>query len=162
AAQAAHIDKLGAAIVARPDFWEAGADREIGRFIGWWKDGVRRPDFDLPEVRSALAGELKRTGSVRAIQRLIVTSPIYTAPPRPPAGPQPERSGHARAAALVDGLDEAPGGGELDRLGRYRHLRSSRWILRLPLRRARRDRSDRRRPHADPAPASALRCVLRR
>jgi hypothetical protein len=82
----ARLHKIGAALAARPDFWEAGADRELTRLIGWWKDGVRRPDFELPEIRTALANELKRTGSLRAIQRLIVTSLLYAAPSEPPPG----------------------------------------------------------------------------
>lgn len=77
---------IGKALAARSDFWEAGADRELARFIGWWKDGVRRPDFDLPEVRTLLANELERTGSVRAIQKLILTSLLYTAAEEPPKG----------------------------------------------------------------------------
>lgn len=77
---------IGKALAARRDFWEAGADRELSRFIGWWKDGVRRPDFDLPEVRALLANELERTGSVRAIQKLILTSLLYTGAEEPPKG----------------------------------------------------------------------------
>jgi hypothetical protein len=77
---------IGRALAARRDFWEAGADRELSRFIGWWKDGVRRPDFDLPEVRALLASELEKTGSVRAIQKLILTSLLYTGNEEPPKG----------------------------------------------------------------------------
>jgi hypothetical protein len=96
-AQREKIDLIGKALVARPDFWEAGADRELGRFIGWWKDGVRRPDFDLPEVRTVLADELRRTGSVRTIQKLIVTSLLYAAPAEPPPDfhPAPGATGPA-------------------------------------------------------------------
>jgi hypothetical protein len=58
--QRKRIGAVGEALAAREDFWEAGADREIGRLIGWWKDGVRRPDFDLPEVRTLLANSRHR------------------------------------------------------------------------------------------------------
>jgi hypothetical protein len=77
---------IGRALAARTDFWEAAADRELTRFLGWWKDGVRRPDFDLPEVRALLASELQKTGSVREIQKLILTSVLYTGAEEPPAG----------------------------------------------------------------------------
>ena len=62
------------ALSARPDFWEAAADRELKRFLDWWQAGLRRPDYDIPLVRSTLADELRRTGSIRQLQRTIVTS----------------------------------------------------------------------------------------
>src|SRR5207249_2646555 len=70
---------LGQALAARPDFWEAAADRELAHFLGWWQIGFRRPDFDIPEVRALLAKELESTNSIRALQRTIVTSILYTA-----------------------------------------------------------------------------------
>lgn len=69
---------LGRALAARPDFWEAEVDRELRRFLDWWQAGLRRPDYDIPLVRSTLAAELRRTGSVRQLQRTIVTSLLYT------------------------------------------------------------------------------------
>ncbi len=69
---------LGRVLAARPDFWEAAVDRELRRFLDWWQAGLRKPDFDIPLVRSTLADELHRTGSLRHIQRLIVTSLLYT------------------------------------------------------------------------------------
>jgi hypothetical protein len=77
---------IGDALAARDDFWEAAVDRELRRFIGWWKDGIRRPDFDLPEVRTVLARMLRTSGDLRAIQKLIVTSLLYQAPSEPPVG----------------------------------------------------------------------------
>jgi hypothetical protein len=83
---------LGRTLAQRPDFWEAGVDRELRRFLDYWQAGLRRPDYDIPMVRSLLADELRRTGSLREIQRLIVTSLLYTqrgellpgeAPPNP-------------------------------------------------------------------------------
>ncbi len=70
---------LGRALVARADFWEGAVDRELRRFLDYWQAGLRRPDYDIPMVRTTLANELRRTGSLRQIQRLIVTSLLYTA-----------------------------------------------------------------------------------
>lgn len=80
----ARVLVVGDALAARADFWEAGADRELRRFIGWWKDGIRRPDFDLPAVRTLLARELKRTQNIRWIQKLVLSSLLYAAPAAPP------------------------------------------------------------------------------
>jgi hypothetical protein len=82
--QRARLRQLGEALAARDDFWEAAADRELRRFLGWYQSSFRRPDTDLPEVRRVLALELKRTGSLPELQRLIVTSLLYTAPAEPP------------------------------------------------------------------------------
>jgi hypothetical protein len=70
---------IGGALAARPDFWEAAADRELVRFLGWWQSGFRRPDYDVPEVRTLLADELRRANSIRALHRTIVTSILYIA-----------------------------------------------------------------------------------
>lgn len=77
-AQRDRLYSLGRALAARPDFWEGAVDRELRRFLDWWQAGLRRPDFDIPMVRTVLANELRRTGSIRQIQRLIVTSLLYT------------------------------------------------------------------------------------
>lgn len=69
---------LGRALSQRPDFWEGAVDRELKRFLDWWQAGLRKPDFDIPRVRTVLADELRRTGSLRYVQRLIVTSLLYT------------------------------------------------------------------------------------
>lgn len=82
-ARAAAFAQLGEALAARPDFWEAAADRELKRLLGWWKEGVRQPDFDLPAIRSVVAEELRRGDSLPKIQRLIVTSLLYVAPQEP-------------------------------------------------------------------------------
>ncbi len=79
-AQRDRLYSLGRVLGARPDFWESAVDRELRRFLDWWQAGLRKPDFDIPAVRSALADELRRTGSLRQIQRLIVTSVLYTQP----------------------------------------------------------------------------------
>ena len=82
----ADLDRIGAALVARPDFWEAAADRELRRLLGWWQTSFRHPDTDLPEVRALLAGLLKDGASLAEIQRLIMTSQLYAAPAGSPPG----------------------------------------------------------------------------
>lgn len=76
--QRQRLYSLGRALSQRPDFWEGAADRELKRFLDWWQAGLRKPDFDIPAVRTVLADELRRTGSLRYVQRLIVTSMLYT------------------------------------------------------------------------------------
>ncbi len=73
------LRRLGEAITSRRDFWEAEVDRELRRFLGWWQSGFKRPDFDLPAVRSALADRLAKTGSVRDLEEEIVSSYLYIA-----------------------------------------------------------------------------------
>lgn len=77
-AQRERLYSLGRALSQRPDYWEAAADRELRRFLDWWQAGLRKPDFDIPAVRTVLADELRRTGSLKSMQRLIVTSLLYT------------------------------------------------------------------------------------
>lgn len=84
---------IGEALRARDDFWEAAVDRELHALLGWWQATFRRPDSDLPEVRAVLARELAAHGSVRAVQRLIVTSSLYRQP---------------GAAPAIEGVDELP------------------------------------------------------
>lgn len=71
---------LGEALTSRDDFWEAAVDRELAALLGWWQTSFRQPDTDLPEVRAALTAELRRTGSLRRVRELIVTSLLYTMP----------------------------------------------------------------------------------
>jgi hypothetical protein len=85
-AQAARLHQLGDALAARPDFWEAAVNREIKRFVGWWQQGVRRPDYDIPDVRAVLAAQLKKDGSLASLQRVLLTSLLYDAPADAPAG----------------------------------------------------------------------------
>ncbi|MBL8679908.1 MAG: DUF1549 domain-containing protein [Myxococcales bacterium] len=77
--QRQRLYSLGRALAQRPDFWEGAVDRELKRFLDWWQAGLRKPDFDIPLVRTVLAEELRRTGSLRYVQRLIVTSLLYSA-----------------------------------------------------------------------------------
>jgi hypothetical protein len=79
-AMRARLRRIGEALVARGDFWDAAVDRELRRYVGWWHVGFRKPDFDVPAIRALLAGVLRDTGSLREVQRLIVTSLLYTAP----------------------------------------------------------------------------------
>lgn len=71
---------VGAALAARPDFWEAEADRELRRLTGWWQTGFRHPDNDLPEVRTVLADLLRNGTSLRELETIIMTSQLYAAP----------------------------------------------------------------------------------
>jgi hypothetical protein len=109
----ARLLSVGAALATREDFWEAAADRELKRFIGWWKDGIRRPDFDLPQVRTLLARELHKTGDLRWVQKLILTSLLYAgdaAPPsRVPVGPEAPlwSMGSTKILAAESWLDSA-------------------------------------------------------
>jgi hypothetical protein len=71
---------LGDALVSRDDFWEAAVDDELRRILGWWQTSLRQPDTDLPDVRAVLTAHLRATGSLREVQRLLVTSLLYTMP----------------------------------------------------------------------------------
>lgn len=78
------------ALEARDDFWEAAVDRELRRFVGWWQSGIRKPEWDVPEVRRVLAAELRNSGSLRRVHELLVTSLLYSAPVAAPPVPNPE------------------------------------------------------------------------
>lgn len=71
---------LGDALSARLDFYEAAVDREMQRKLGWWQTSFNQPDTDLPAVRLALAEQLRQTGSLRQLERTILTSVLYTMP----------------------------------------------------------------------------------
>jgi hypothetical protein len=77
------LGKIGDALVARGDFWESAIDREAKLLLGWWQSTFRHPDSDLPDVRRALADRLRDKQSVRDIQKLILTSVLYTVPAEP-------------------------------------------------------------------------------
>jgi hypothetical protein len=81
------LRSIGDALKVRGDFWEAGIDREVHKLLGWWQTTFRHPDSDLPEIRTVLADELERTGSLRDVQKLIVTSLLYTQPAAAPEVP---------------------------------------------------------------------------
>lgn len=76
----AELAKIGSALALRGDFWEAAVDREAKLVLGWWQTSFRNPDTDLPDVRRVLADHLRQGGSVRELQRLLLTSVLYTAP----------------------------------------------------------------------------------
>lgn len=97
--------RFGEALQARPDFWEAAVDRELRKLLGWWQTTFRHPDSDLPAIRLALANELRTTGSIRAIQRLIATSLIYRQP-----GAAPEIEGVEDMPPWVAGPTKLLGG----------------------------------------------------
>jgi hypothetical protein len=103
------LRELGRALASQRDFWEAAADRELEALLGWWQSGFKQPEWDIPAVRSAVADELQRTGSVRAAQRLILTSLLYTAPAAAPAeggvAPPPWATGPMKLLAGEAWLD---------------------------------------------------------
>lgn len=115
------IRSVGDALVARGDFWETGADRELRKLLGWWQATFRHPDSDLPAVRTVLADELKRTGSLKAVQRLIATSLLYAQPAAAPevekvadmapwvAGPTKLLAGEAWLSTAATGVGETAG-----------------------------------------------------
>jgi hypothetical protein len=82
----AELAKIGRAIAARDDFYEAAVDREARLLLGWWQTSFRRPATDLPELRRLLADLLRENGSLREIQRLLLTSQLYVAPAALPDG----------------------------------------------------------------------------
>lgn len=79
-AMRAEWDKIGLALVGRADLWEAAADRELKKLLGWWHATFKHPESDLPEVRALLAAEMKQGMSPRAAIKLIVTSQLYVQP----------------------------------------------------------------------------------
>jgi hypothetical protein len=76
----------GRVIVAQPELWEAAIDVMLAKYLGWWHGGVQLPGYEIPAVRQALAVELQRSGDVRAVERMILTSVLYTQPASEPAG----------------------------------------------------------------------------
>jgi hypothetical protein len=68
-------------------FWEAAVDRALLRFLSWY-DGVgpfaKPPGTALPAVRDALVAWFIEDQSFPALERLIVTSALYTASSRAP------------------------------------------------------------------------------
>jgi hypothetical protein len=87
--------------------------------LGWWQATFRHPDSDIPEVRTLLAEKLKKSGSVQAVQRLIVTSLLYAQPADAPqidgvddmppwvAGPTKLLAGEAWLATAARGVGES-------------------------------------------------------
>ena len=86
----AELRKVGAALVARPDLWEAAVDRELRDLLGWWQATFKHPDSDLPEVRALLVERMRAGDSVRDIIELIVTSQLYVQPATAPNGLDPQ------------------------------------------------------------------------
>jgi len=85
AAQAVQLDSVGNALLARDELWEAAADRELRKLLGWWQATFKHPESDLPEVRALLAGMLRDGTPVRDVIALIVTSQLYVQPAAVPA-----------------------------------------------------------------------------
>jgi hypothetical protein len=71
------LEQIPRALTARPDFWERAVDRELERLLGWWHTTFVVPDSDLPDVRRMLVEKLEETGSIREVERAILTSVLY-------------------------------------------------------------------------------------
>jgi hypothetical protein len=120
-AQLEDLDVIGAALAARDDFWEAAADRELRKLLGWWQATFRHPDSDLPAVRALLAARLRDGASIRDVIKLIVTSQLYVQPAATPAtvdatdlppwiaGPSKLLSGESWLATAASALGETAG-----------------------------------------------------
>lgn len=89
AAEAAQLDAVGNALLARDELWEAEVDRELRKLLGWWQATFKHPESDLPEVRALLAGMLRDGRSVRELIALIVTSQLYVQPAALPEALEP-------------------------------------------------------------------------
>jgi hypothetical protein len=75
----AALETPGRLIAAQPEFAEAAVDAALTRYLGWWKAGWYRPDFDVPAVRDALVARFVADAyDVRKLDREIVTSVLYT------------------------------------------------------------------------------------
>jgi hypothetical protein len=84
------LAQIGDALTARGDFWETEVDREAKLLLGWWQTTFRQPDSDLPDVRRALAERLRDGGNVRDLQRVILTSVLYTSSADAPIDDAPD------------------------------------------------------------------------
>ncbi len=73
------LETPGRLIASQPEFAEAAVDRALAKYLGWWKAGTYRPDFDVPAVRDALAAKFVADGfDIRKLELEIVTSVLYT------------------------------------------------------------------------------------
>ncbi len=89
ASAAAQLDGVGNALLARDEVWEAEADRELRKLLGWWQATFKHPESDLPAVRALLAAKLREGVTVRELIALIVTSQLYVQPAAAPEGLDP-------------------------------------------------------------------------
>ena len=73
------LETPGRLMVLRPELAEAAVDRALAKYLGWWKAGFFRPDYDLPAVRDALVRKLIADHwDLRKLELEIVTSVLYT------------------------------------------------------------------------------------
>jgi hypothetical protein len=78
----------GRIIAGQPYFWEAAVDSVLATYLGWWHGGAQLPGYELPDIRQALARSLAASGSLRTLERQVLTSLLYTmgsVPDRPAA-----------------------------------------------------------------------------
>jgi hypothetical protein len=67
-------------IAAEPYFYEAAIDTMARKYLGWWHLGIELPGYEIPAVRQALAQLLAQKGDIRATERELLTSVLYTMP----------------------------------------------------------------------------------
>jgi uncharacterized protein DUF1549 len=70
----------GRVIAAEPYFYEAAVDTMMKKYLGWWHLGIELPGYEIPAVRQALAQLLSTKGDIRAMERELLTSVLYTMP----------------------------------------------------------------------------------
>ncbi|MFN0250960.1 MAG: DUF1549 domain-containing protein [Kofleriaceae bacterium] len=114
-------NKIGDAIVARDDMWEAAVDRELRKLLGWWQATFKHPESDIPAVRAVLAQLLAEGATTVDLIELIVTSQLYVRPRAitedvdastlPPwaAGPSKLLAGEVWWASATGAVGETPG-----------------------------------------------------
>jgi hypothetical protein len=86
------LETPGKLIAAQPEFAEAAVDRALAKYLGWWKVGLYKPDYDIPAVRDALVAKFVADGfDARKMEREIVTSVLYTQAGSRLAGEEIER-----------------------------------------------------------------------
>ncbi len=76
----AELERVGAVLVAQPEFWGEASDQGLRRLLGWWKSTAAQNETDVAEVRSALAAWFASTEShdVRDLYATIASSILYT------------------------------------------------------------------------------------
>ncbi len=68
----------GRVLAARPEFAEAAVNAVLTRYLGWWRTGTFRPDYDIPAVRDALSRKFVADKfDLRALELEVLTSVLY-------------------------------------------------------------------------------------
>lgn len=97
----------GRVIANFPGFWETAVDTVLKKYTGWWMAGSP-PGSEVPDVRASLAAFFRGTkGDVRALERQVLTSALYTmaATPQDPNDAVPWHRGPTKTMAAEIWLD---------------------------------------------------------